>query len=199
MSFFCIMPGFKAVLPSLPYLYLSLSISLSISISLYRRSSKAAPNFISWFDKNGFNSMCFYQCAFKVEKFMISGRNNSCSRMGLERKLCRLIPWDFRSPINSYQDPSLVHPGTKPQKILSLFLFLSFAGPQKWFLLSFSVILLRSSYSMLFFQYAFKVGILIDGKNNYFEFYMVSLLHYLLPTNHPPSPHPHPHPSYKIV
>ena len=111
------MLGFEAVLPSLPYL------SLSLSCFLYRRSTKALL-FFSWFDKNGFNSMCFYQCAFKVEKFMISGRNNSCSRMGLERKLCRLIPWDFRSPINSYQDPSLVHPGTKPQKILSLSLSL---------------------------------------------------------------------------
>ena len=92
---FCIMLGFEAVLPSLPYL------SLSLSCFLYRRSTKGLL-FFSWFDKNGFNSMCFYQCAFKVEKFMISGRNNSCSRMGLERKLCRLIPWDFRSPINSY-------------------------------------------------------------------------------------------------
>ena len=94
-EFFCIMLGFEAVLPSLPY------FSLSLSCFLYRRSTKALL-FFSWFDKNGFNSMCFYQCAFKVEKFMISGRNNSCSRMGLERKLCRLIPWDFRSPINSY-------------------------------------------------------------------------------------------------
>ena len=77
----------------------------------------------------GLTKMVLIQCVstnvhLRQRNFMISGRNNSCSRMGLERKLCRLIPWDFRSPISSYQDPSLVHPGTKPQKILSLSLSL---------------------------------------------------------------------------